>query len=78
MYCDSDKQINLMRIIIEFYRMGREVIESGAPLSRVTSLGCVQDIIRAKSVIPNGDKKTFEKLSALARQQMTALGGKAT
>ena len=78
MYCDSDKQINLMKIIVEFYRMGREVIEGGAPLARVTSLGCVQDIIRAKSVILNGDRKTFEKLSALAREQMTAVGGKAT
>ena len=77
MYSDAEKQMSILKIIIEFYHLGQELIASGTPLVRITQLACIQDIVRAKSVIPNGEPETFEKLAARMRQQMAALGGRA-
>jgi len=77
MYSDVEKQMSIVKIIMEFYHLAQELIASGTPLVKVMQLPCVQDIVRAKSVIPNGDAETFEKLAAGMRQQMTSLGGKA-
>ncbi|HBA53350.1 MAG TPA: V-type ATP synthase subunit A, partial [Syntrophorhabdus aromaticivorans] len=49
MYCTPERQVTLLRIILTLYHRGRDLIEGGVPLMRIRSLGCVPQILRAKS-----------------------------
>ncbi len=55
-FCAPKKQAVLLDAILEFYRRGAQVIESGAPLVRVTELPCRLALMQAKSKIRNGDE----------------------
>jgi len=65
MYCTPERQVALLRIILTLYHRGRDLIEGGVPLARIRSLGCVPQILRAKSAFSNTE---LEKLTELAQR----------
>ncbi len=62
MYCTPERQVILMRIILTLYRRGRDLIQGGVPLMRIRSLGCISQILRAKTVFSNKDIDKMKKL----------------
>jgi V/A-type H+/Na+-transporting ATPase subunit A len=67
MYCTPERQIALLRIILMLYRKARDLIQEGVPLARLRSLGCVPQVLRAKSAFGNTD---MEKLAELGQRVM--------
>jgi len=51
MYCAPEKQVVLLRIILDFYHLARASIDAGTPLAHIRSLQCVDEILRAASTI---------------------------
>lgn len=72
MYCTPEKQITLMRLILNFYRRGRDLIQAGVPLVRIRQLSCVPQIIRAKTAFGN---KELEKIAELEKAAMEEMDG---
>jgi V/A-type H+-transporting ATPase subunit A len=76
MYCPPEKQVALLRMILTLYRRGRDLIQTGLPLSRLRELACVPQLMRAKSAIGNDEmgrlaeleKRVGEDLEALAKE----------
>ena len=62
MYSTPAKQAALMRMIVEFYERADRIISKGAPLVRVRELACINEIVRARSTVPNTEP---EKLAAI-------------
>jgi V/A-type H+/Na+-transporting ATPase subunit A len=68
-YCCPEKQLLLLRVIMEFHRRAELSIKGGAPLTQVTALTIRQKIVRLKSVVPN-DKP--EEIRAVERELTAA------
>jgi len=73
MYAVPRKQVGLLRLILLVYDRGREIIERGAPLWRLTQLPCIQRLLRAKSTIANDHLEELTALERETREQLDAL-----
>jgi V/A-type H+-transporting ATPase subunit A len=72
MYSPIEKQVELLRIILDIHHRGHEAIEHGVPLSVIRELPIIDEVLRAKREIPN-DKP--DQLAALRTRVQEALGG---
>jgi len=52
-YCAPAKQVALLRLFVELYQSGQQVIESGATLTRVRQLIDVRRLVQMKETVPN-------------------------
>ncbi len=74
MYCPPERQVALLRIILTLYWRGRDLIQVGAPLTRLRGLACVPLVMRAKSAIGTAEKlaelekRVGGELDALAKE----------
>jgi V/A-type H+-transporting ATPase subunit A len=73
MYSTPAKQAALLRLIVEFYERANRVIEKGAPLVRVTELSCREDIVRARTSVPNDDPAGIGVIQDRMRAELEAL-----
>ncbi len=73
MYSTPAKQAGLLRLLVEFYERARRIIEKGAPLVRIRELDCVQDIVRARSTVPNDEPETLAAIENRMRSQLDQL-----
>lgn len=54
-YSSPEKQLKLMRAIIELYHRGRELLKKGVGVRDISSLEAVSEMVRLKSEIPNDE-----------------------
>ncbi len=72
-YCTPRRQLELLRIIMTFYRRGGELIEAGAPLARLRQLPSVPQLIRAKNAMGNEELDQLRDFGARVNQELDAL-----
>jgi V/A-type H+/Na+-transporting ATPase subunit A len=53
MFCVPEKQVRILKLIMDFYQRAALIIQLGAPLLKLRGLGCVERIVRAKSTVAN-------------------------
>jgi V/A-type H+-transporting ATPase subunit A len=70
MYSAPAKQAALLGLMVELYRRAGRIIEKGAPIVRIRELSCIQELVRARSTVPN-DRP--EGLAAIAEHLRTQL-----
>ena len=73
MYSTPQKQVRLLRIILEILDRGHKMIERGVSLLQIRGLPCIQQVLRAKSTIPNEKPEQLDALEALVRGQLDAI-----
>ncbi len=61
MFAVPEKQIYLLKIIIEFYNLANKAIKKGTPLVRIKELKIIDEINRLKSTISNKEIAKFEE-----------------
>jgi V/A-type H+-transporting ATPase subunit A len=64
-YCIPERQVMLLRIILMIYRRGRDLIETGVPLSHLRAMTCIPRVMRAKSEWGNNE---LDQLVSLKRE----------
>jgi V/A-type H+-transporting ATPase subunit A len=62
MYCTPERQIALLRLIMDLHRRGRDLIAAGVPLARLQSMPILPEIMRAKSTFGNEELTKLEEL----------------
>jgi len=55
MFSVPEKQVMILLVIMEFYRRTLAIIRNGAPLVKIVSLPCREEIIRIKTTFDNSD-----------------------
>jgi V/A-type H+/Na+-transporting ATPase subunit A len=73
MYCTPERQIALLRMILMLHRKGRDLIQEGVPLSRIRSLACVPQLLRAKAAFGNADMEKLAELEQRMSGEIEAL-----
>jgi len=73
MYCEPQKQVALLRLMLDVYRRGLAVIDRGASWTSVAELGCLQELVRAKSSVPGKDPAALDALAGRVRADLDQL-----
>ncbi len=71
-YTSLDKQLRMLRLILEFGKKGRAALDGGANLSQIIGLPVRERIGRAK-YIPESELKQFDQIEAELSSQTAAL-----
>jgi V/A-type H+/Na+-transporting ATPase subunit A len=72
-FCVSKKQIIILVLMMNFYKMALGVIKNGAPLVNVTSLPVCDEIVRIKSQYTNENVDKIEEVKVHLENQMGEL-----
>lgn len=72
-FCRPERQVALLRLMLAFYRRGRELIEAGVPLTRLRELACVPKILQAKETFGNDELDSLGALHQDIQRELDAL-----
>ena len=70
-YCPSEKQFQLLRLILSYYDMGREALAKGANMNALFSIPARDNIGRAKN--ESNYQKAFAEIESEMRAQISEL-----
>ncbi len=72
-FCSPQKQLKLMYTLIYFYKRAQKLLKKRIPVSRITQLPVVSDIMRAKTEIGNDELDKFKILRESIETQFSYL-----
>ncbi len=72
-YSVPEKQIAILQLIMGFYERGLAAVIAGVPLSKIAKLPVHEEIIRAKSVVPNDKLEMMESVKTHLEEQFGEL-----
>jgi V/A-type H+-transporting ATPase subunit A len=78
MYCTPTRQMLLLRIILTLYRKGRELVQAGVPLTRLRSLPCVPQLLRARTTFGNDETDRLTALEHTVADELNRLQREST
>jgi len=73
MYSVPEKQVIILRLIMDFYNRSLRVIRAGAPLLKIRSLSVIERIVRMKSQIPNDRLELVQEVRILLDRELGEL-----
>ena len=73
MFCVPDKQVRILKLMMDFYARGLAIISLGAPLLKLRELSCQERIVRAKSSIRNEELGKLTEIESLLTEEMDEL-----
>ena len=73
-YCDPEKQLKMLSLILHYYDLGEDAIAKGVPMVKIKRLSVVSEIARMRFNIPNGKSEDVDKLSLKLERSMMQLG----
>jgi len=73
MFSVPDKQVRILKIIMDFHDRALAIIQLGAPLLKIRELSCQERIVRAKSSIANNELARLDEIETLMIQEMDEL-----
>jgi V/A-type H+-transporting ATPase subunit A len=73
MFCVPEKQVRLLKLVLDFHARAQTIIQLGAPLQAVRELPCIERIVRAKSVVRNEDLARLDEVEVQMNAEMDAL-----
>ena len=72
-YSSPQKQFKMLKIIVDFHRYADRVVSKGAPISKVTQLPIIEEIMRMKILIPNDKINLIDDLDKRMQQHFEEL-----
>jgi V/A-type H+/Na+-transporting ATPase subunit A len=73
MYSVPEKQVLILRLIMDFYDRSLRIIKAGAPLLKINSLSCKETLVRLKSTVENTDLGKFDDAETEMNEQLDVL-----
>ena len=74
MYCTPEKQIKMLRVIIEFYDLGLANIKKGANIHQIKKMEVTSDIMRMKFSIKNDEIEKIDEIRDKLSRSMERIG----
>ena len=72
-YSVPEKQIQILQLIMSFYKRSLEIIRQGAPLLKISSLPVREEIIRIKTTVPNDRLEMIQAVESHMDEQLSSL-----
>jgi V/A-type H+/Na+-transporting ATPase subunit A len=62
MFCSPEKQVMMIRLILDFYKLGLEAIKKGANIQQLKGLEVHTEIMRMKLAVPNDEIEKLDEI----------------
>jgi len=59
-YCGSDKQLKLLKTILDIHARGRDLVQAGISVKEIADLEVVSEVVRLKSEVPNTETERID------------------
>jgi V/A-type H+/Na+-transporting ATPase subunit A len=73
MFCVPEKQVRILKLIMDFYTRASAVIQLGAPLLKIRDLPSMERITRAKFTVKNDALETLTEIESQLTEEMDEL-----
>ncbi len=70
MFCTPEKQVKMLRVIIDFYKLGVEAIKKGANIHQLKKLEVFSDILRMKFSVSNDEAGKIDAIREKLHRSM--------
>ena len=74
MYCTPEKQIKMLRVIIDFYDLGLANIKKGANIHQIKKMEVTSDIMRMKFSVKNDEIEKIDEIRDKLSRSMERIG----
>jgi V/A-type H+/Na+-transporting ATPase subunit A len=72
-YCSPEKQLKLLKAILDLYKKGGEILKKGVSVKDITALDIVSEMVRLKSEVSNRDLDQFDAYGKKLTQGLDSL-----
>jgi V/A-type H+/Na+-transporting ATPase subunit A len=73
MFCVPEKQVRILKLMMDFYERAAAIIQMGAPLLKLRELPCQERIVRAKSTVKNAELGVLGEIETQMGVEMDGL-----
>lgn len=74
MYCTPEKQIKMLRVIIDFYELGLDNIKKGANIHQIKKMEVTSDLLRMKFTVRNDEADRIDEIRDKLHRSMQRIG----
>jgi V/A-type H+-transporting ATPase subunit A len=72
-YCCPEKQFKMLKIVLDFHHLADNVINKGLPITKITALPIIEEIMRIKTNITNDNLTMIDDLDKKMREHFETL-----
>ncbi len=72
-YCSPEKQIKLLKAILEMHHQGVELLKSGVTVKQIAALDVVSEMVRLKSEVPSRELERIDAYGKRLRERLDSL-----
>jgi V/A-type H+-transporting ATPase subunit A len=72
-YCSPEKQLKLLKAILDLYTKGAELVKGGTTAKEIAALDVVSEMVRLKSEIPNNELERIDDYRKRLAQGLDSL-----
>jgi V/A-type H+-transporting ATPase subunit A len=72
-YCCPEKQFKMLKIVLDFHHLADNVISKGLPITKITALPVIEEIMRIKTNITNDNLTMIDDLDKRMREHFETL-----
>jgi V/A-type H+-transporting ATPase subunit A len=74
-YCSPEKQFKLLKLIVDFYKLGQQSLKEGSPLSAIRELPVVTLLLKARMDVKDDEMPKLDKLENDMQEQFKNISG---
>ena len=74
-YCSTEKQMRLLKLMVQFYRRGGQAIKEGAAVSDIRAMPVVPALLKARMEVPDEKLAELEGLASQMEEQFRQAAG---
>ena len=74
-YCSPDKQVRLLKLLVDFYKGGQQALKEGARLADIRGMDVIPSLLKARMDIKDEDIAEIDRLQARMAEQFKHITG---
>ncbi|HEY8109675.1 MAG TPA: V-type ATP synthase subunit A, partial [Candidatus Nitrosotenuis sp.] len=77
-YCSPQKQLKLLKLLVEFYRQGQKALKDGVSLADIRAMPVIATLLKARMEIPDDQIAKLDQIETTIIDEFKRIGVKVT
>ncbi|RDJ31905.1 MAG: V-type ATP synthase subunit A [Crenarchaeota archaeon] len=74
-YCSPEKQVKLLKLLVDFYKHGQQALKEGASLADIRSMSIISSMLKARMEIKDDEIPKLDQLFQSMDEQFKSISG---
>ena len=74
-YCSPEKQVKLLKLLVDFYKHGQQALKEGASLADIRSMPIISSMLKARMEIKDDEIPKLDQLFQSMDEQFKSITG---